>query len=78
MSELLLDIMVAMNVDSVSFCFNYLVVLLMYSQVKAEKHQVRKVGRNAVNLLASGLLRSYRLVHKHITSTNFHQLQNRM
>lgn len=43
MSELLLDIMVAMDVDSVSFCLNDLVVLLMHSQVKAEKHQVRKV-----------------------------------
>ena len=43
MSELLLDIMVAMDVDSVSFCLNDLVVLLVHSQVKAEKHQVRKV-----------------------------------
>ena len=43
MSELLLDIMVAMNVDSVSFCLNDFAVLLMHSQVKAEKHQVRKV-----------------------------------
>lgn len=43
MSELLLDIMATMNVDSVSFCLNDLVVLLMHSQVKVEKHQVRKV-----------------------------------
>ena len=43
MSELLLDIMVAMDVDSVSFCLNDLIVLLMHSQVKVEKHQVRKV-----------------------------------
>ena len=43
MSELLLDIMATMNIDSVSFCLNDLVVLLMHSQVKAEKHQVRKV-----------------------------------
>ncbi len=43
MSELLLDIMAAMNTDSVSFCLNDLIVLLTLSQVKAEKHQVRKV-----------------------------------
>ena len=41
--ELLLDIMATMNVDSVSFCLNDIIVLLMHSQVKAEKHQVRKV-----------------------------------
>lgn len=38
MSELLLDIMAAMNLDSVSFCLNDLIVLLMHSQVKVEKH----------------------------------------
>ena len=43
MSELLLDIMATMNIDSVSFCLNDLIVLLMPSQVKVEKHQVRKV-----------------------------------
>lgn len=43
MAELLLDIMATMNVDSVSFCLNDIAVLLMHSQVKAEKHQVRKV-----------------------------------
>ena len=43
MSELLLDIMAAMKTDSVSFCLNDLIVLLMHSQVKTEKHQVRKV-----------------------------------
>ena len=43
MSELLLDIMATMNVDSVSFCLNDLIVLLMHTQVKVEKHQVRKV-----------------------------------
>ena len=43
MSELLLDIMATMNVDSVSFCLNDLIVLLMHSQVKVEKHQVHKV-----------------------------------
>ena len=43
MAELFLDIMATMNVDSVSFCLNDITVLLMHSQVKAEKHQVRKV-----------------------------------
>ena len=43
MAELLLDIMATMNVDSVSFCLNDITVLLMHSQVKVEKHQVRKV-----------------------------------
>jgi len=43
MAELLLDIMATMNVDSVSFCLNDIIVLLMHSQVKAEKHQVRNV-----------------------------------
>ena len=43
MAELFLDIMATMNVDSVSFCLNDIIVLLMHSQVKVEKHQVRKV-----------------------------------
>ena len=49
MSELLLDIMATMNVDSVSFCLNDLIVLLMHSQVKVEKHQVRKWCRSVGN-----------------------------
>ena len=43
MAELFLDIMSNMNVESVSFCLNDLMTLLIYSQVKAEKYQVRKV-----------------------------------
>ncbi len=43
MSELILDIVECMGVDSVSFCLQDMVTLLLFSQVKAEKHQVRKV-----------------------------------
>ena len=43
MAELLLDIMAKMNVESVSFCLNDIVPLLVCSQVKVEKSQVRKV-----------------------------------
>ncbi len=43
MTELFLDIMANMNVESISFCLNDLIPLLLYSQVKAEKYQVRKV-----------------------------------
>lgn len=38
MTELLLDIMVGMEVESVSFCLDDLMPLLASSQVKAEKH----------------------------------------
>ena len=43
MAELLLDIMAKMNVESVSFCLNDIIPLLVCSQVKVEKSQVRKV-----------------------------------
>lgn len=43
MTELFLDIMANMNVESVSFCINDILPLLIYSQVKVEKYQVRKV-----------------------------------
>ncbi len=43
MSELILDIVECMGVDSVSFCLQDMVTLLLFSQVKAEKHQIRKV-----------------------------------
>ena len=43
MAELLLDIMANMNVESVSFCLNDIIPLLVCSQVKVEKSQVRKV-----------------------------------
>lgn len=50
MTELFLDIMASMNVESVSFCLNDLIPLLLYSQVKAEKYQVRKVVQEAWKL----------------------------
>ena len=43
MAELLLDIMASVGVGSVSFCLNDIVPLLVCSQVKVEKSQVRKV-----------------------------------
>ena len=43
MAELLLDIMAKMEVETVSFCLNDIIPLLVYSQVKVEKSQVRKV-----------------------------------
>lgn len=43
MGELLLDIMASVNVESVSFCLNDIIPLLVCSQVKVEKSQVRKV-----------------------------------
>lgn len=50
MTELFLDIMASMNVESVSFCLNDLMPLLLYSQVKVEKYQVRKVVQEAWKL----------------------------
>lgn len=41
--ELIFDIMESVGTDTFSFCPNDLLVLLMNTQVKAEKHQVRKV-----------------------------------
>lgn len=43
MSELILDIMESVGIDSFSFCLNDMLPLLTNTQVKAEKHQVRKV-----------------------------------
>ncbi len=43
MSELILDIMECVGIDTFSFCPNDLLLLLTGTQVKAEKHQVRKV-----------------------------------
>ena len=43
MSELILDLMECMGIDTFSFCPNDLLLLLTGTQVKAEKHQVRKV-----------------------------------
>ena len=41
--ELILDIMDSVGTDIFSFCPNDLLVLLTNTQVKAEKHQVRRV-----------------------------------
>ena len=43
MQELILDIMDSVGTDTFSFCYNDLLLLLVPSQVKVEKHQVRKV-----------------------------------
>ncbi len=43
MADLLLDIMAKMEVETVSFCLHDIIPLLLCSQVKAEKPQVRKV-----------------------------------
>ena len=59
MAELFLDIMSNMNVESVSFCLNDLITLLIYSQVKAEKHQVRKVVQEVWKLTSAPNSLSY-------------------
>ena len=43
MQELILDIMDSVGTDTFSFCYNDLLLLLVHSQVKVEKHQVCKV-----------------------------------
>lgn len=50
MSELILDIMESVGIDTFSFCLNDLLPLLTYTQVKAEKHQVRKVVQDCWKL----------------------------
>lgn len=50
MSELILDIMVSAGIDSFSFCLNDMLPLLTNTQVKAEKHQVRKVVQDCWKL----------------------------
>ena len=59
MAELFLDIMSNMNVESVSFCLNDLMTLLIYSQVKAEKYQVRKVVQEVWKLTSAPNSLSY-------------------
>lgn len=59
MAELFLDIMSNMDVESVSFCLNDLMTLLIYSQVKAEKHQVRKVVQEVWKLTSAPNSLSY-------------------
>ena len=43
MHELILDIMESVSTDSFSFCYGDILLLLAQSQIKAERHQVRKV-----------------------------------
>lgn len=50
MSELILDIMESMGIDSFSFCLNDILPSLINTQVKAEKHQVRKVVQDCWKL----------------------------
>lgn len=50
MSELILDIMESVGIDSFSFCLNDVLPLLVNTQVKAEKHQVRKVVQDCWKL----------------------------
>lgn len=59
MAELFLDIMSNMNVEIVSFCLNDLMTLLIYSQVKAEKYQVRKVVQEVWKLTSAPNSLSY-------------------
>jgi len=51
MHELILDIMGSVGTDSFSFCYNDILLLLAQSQVKAEKHQVRKVVQECWKLI---------------------------
>ena len=50
-SELILDIMESVGIESFSFCLNDMMPLLMNTQVKAEKHQVRKVVQDCWKLI---------------------------
>ena len=59
MGELLLDIMASVNVESVSFCLNDIIPLLVCSQVKVEKSQVRKVVQECWKLAPASNSLSY-------------------
>ena len=59
MAELLLDIMASVGVGSVSFCLNDIVPLLVCSQVKVEKSQVRKVVQECWKLAPASNSLSY-------------------
>lgn len=50
MSELILDIMDSVGIESFSFCLNDMLPLLTNTQVKTEKHQVRKVVQDCWKL----------------------------
>ena len=59
MAELLLDIMASTGVSSVSFCLNDIIPLLVCSQVKVEKSQVRKVVQECWKLTPASNSLSY-------------------
>ena len=59
MAELLLDIMASVDVSSVSFCLNDIIPLLVCSQVKVEKSQVRKVVQECWKLAPASNSPSY-------------------
>ena len=59
MAELLLDIMANMKVESVSFCLNDIIPLLVCAQVKVEKSQVRKVVQECWKLAPASNSLSY-------------------
>ena len=59
MAELLLDIMASVDVSSVSFCLNDIIPLLVCSQVKVEKSQVRKVVQECWKLAPASNSLSY-------------------
>lgn len=50
LAELLLDIMVSMNVDTVCFCFNDILCLFDYQRVKADRTALRKVVQDCWKL----------------------------
>ena len=59
MAELLLDIMASVGISSVSFCLNDIIPLLVCSQVKVEKSQVRKVVQECWKLAPASNSLSY-------------------
>ena len=59
MAELLLDIMASVGISSVSFCLNDIIPLLVCSQVKVEKAQVRKVVQECWKLAPASNSLSY-------------------
>ena len=59
MAELLLDIMASVGGSSVSFCLNDVFLLLVCSQVKMEKSQIRKVVQKCWKLAPASNSLSY-------------------
>lgn len=59
MCELILDIMDSTGTDTFSFCYNDVLLLLVHSQVKVEKHQVRKVIQECWKLTSASNTLTY-------------------